>query len=638
MCGIAGVVGPGGRDELEGLLRRLHHRGPDGDGVYEDREQRVGLVNTRLAILDIEGGEQPMASDDGLVTLVFNGEIFNAPELRRTLEQAGVCFRSDHSDTEVVLRLYEQRGEAMLGELNGMFALAIHDRRRRVVIVARDRFGIKPLYYAERGNGLAFASELRALLPLDGVSRELDPTSLFHFVSLRFVPGERSIFRGTKRLPAGHLLRADLDSHRIDVERWYRLEFEPDHSRSRDEWVELLRERLDAAVRRWALSDVPVACSLSGGIDSSAVLALLASAGGKDIRSYTLGFATRDAHSLDELPLARAQAERWGSEHHELIVDSSELINDLPNMVVALDEPYGGGLPSWYVFEFMSRDVKVALTGTGGDELFGNYRRFEPFEGRLARLARRAGPLAALAGEASRLPLGARGQAGLSRLGALHADSFAANYFDLAYYFTDEVKRELLAVAPDEETAPYLASIFAESGSRSHRDSVLYLDVSTQLVDEFLLMTDRFSMAHSLEARVPFLDNELVDLVAAMPPEIRTSRDAPKGLLRDAVADLLTPGHLTAPKQGFVFPLGAWLRGELRPLAERLLSDERLQRQGLFRPGLAARFLEPHLAGSADETERLWPLLMFQLWHLLVVEGGATDAGSIDLRELAGAA
>lgn len=639
MCGIAGVVGSGGRDELQGLLRRLHHRGPDGDGIYEDPDQGVGLVNTRLAIVDLPGGEQPMMSNDGAITLVFNGEIFNAPDLRRELERDGVEFISDHADTEVVLRLYEHRGEAMLKELNGMFAFAIHDRRRRIVLVARDRFGIKPLYFTERGDGVAFASELRALLPLDGVSRELDPTSLFHFVSLRFVPGERSIFRGLKRLSAGHLLRIDLESRTVVVERWHRLEFAPDWSRTRAEWVELLRERLDAAVRRWALSDVPIACSLSGGIDSGAVLALLAQSGRSDLSSYTLGFTGQSTHSLDELPLARAQAERCGSDHHELIVDSNELIEDLPAMVVALDEPYGGGLPSWYVFRFMSRDVKVALTGTGGDELFGNYRRFEPFEGRSAALSRAIGPLATVVGRAGRVPgVGPGRRARLERIEAVRRDAFKANYFDLSYYFTDELKRELLAVAPEEETSGYLEAIFSQSGSRHHRDSVLYLDMATQLADEFLLMTDRFSMAHSLEARVPFLDNELVDLVAAMPPELRTGRAAPKGLLRDAVADLLTPAHLTAPKQGFVFPLATWLRDELRPLAEYLLSDERLIRQGFFRPGIAARFLEPHLNGRTDETERLWPLLMFQLWHLLVIEGDATAATSVDLRALVGAA
>jgi len=252
-----------------------------------------------------------------------------------------------------------------------------------------------------------------------------------------------------------------------------------------------------------------------------------------------------------------------------------------------------------------------------------------------------AGPLTSLAGAVARMPvpgLSPQRRAALARLGALRRDPFGSNYFDLSYYFTDEVKREILAVTPEEETSAYLEGIFAASGSRSDRDSVLYLDMATQLPDEFLFMTDRFSMAHSLEARVPFLDNELVDLVAAMPPEVRTSRAAPKGLLRDAVADLVTPAHLTAPKQGFVFPLGAWLRGELRPLAERLLSDDHLAQQGLFRPGLAARVLEPHLAGRSDETERLWPLLMFQLWHLLVVQGRADDSSSIDLRDLAGAA
>jgi asparagine synthase (glutamine-hydrolysing) len=270
-------------------------------------------------------------------------------------------------------------------------------------------------------------------------------------------------------------------------------------------------------------------------------------------------------------------------------------------MVWTLDEPYGGGLPSWYVYRHMADDVKVGLTGTGGDELFGNYRRFVPFE--------------------------------RARLRALRRGDVRRYHFEPSYYFTDDEKRELGLDGPD--TAALLQRVYDESGSASTRDSVLYLDAATQLPDEFLHVTDRFSMAFSLEARTPFLDHELVGLVASIPPELRTDADDPKQRLRDAVADLLTPAHGEAPKRGFVFPLARWLRDDLRPLAERLLDDEHLRRQGIFRPGLARRYLEPHLDGQADESERLWPLLMFQLWHLLYVEEALEDAPSFTWRELA---
>jgi asparagine synthase (glutamine-hydrolysing) len=593
MCGIAGIAGPHEDELLARLETALHHRGPDGGGSV--RSGDVSLVARRLAIVDLEGGIQPMESADGSLALVFNGEIYNAPELRARLEAEGARFTTDHSDTEIVLALYERRGEAMLGELNGMFAFAIHDRRRGIVFGARDRLGIKPLYLARPGGGLAFASELRTLLRVPGVGRELDHASVWHYLSLRFVPGERSIFRDIDRVPPGHFFRYDVRRRELQVERWWRLEFDADES-TREEWTSRLREALAAAAERWTMSDVPIACSLSGGLDSSALVALLAGRH-SGLRTYSLGFTSPEDESLNELPLARALAERYGTDHHELVVDAGELLDRLLPMVWALDEPYGGGLPSWWVFQFMAEDVKVGLTGTGGDELFGNYRRFVPFEaGRLARLR---------GGDVRRY------------------------HFEPAYYFTDAEKRELL-LDPGPDTSALLQGIYDESGSGNPRDSVLYLDASTQLPDEFLHMTDRFSMAHSLEARTPYLDHELVELVARIPPELRTSADDPKGLLRDAVADLLTPAHLEAPKRGFVFPLARWLRGELRPLAERLLSDEYLAGQGIFRPGVARRLLEPHVEGRSDESERLWPLLMFQLWHLLYIEEALSEAPSFD--------
>ena len=596
MCGLAAVVGsfdePGLLDSLGASLR---HRGPDGGGVFT--AARAALVARRLAILDVPGGAQPLVSDDGRSAIAFNGEIYNVRELKRSLEEEGVGFRSDHSDTELVLRLYERRGLDALSELNGMFAFAIVDGRRRKLVAARDRFGIKPLYYTRTQGGFALASELRTLLQVPGVERSVDHESVWHYLTLRFVPGGRSILDGVVRLPPGHLLELDLDTHAFGVRRWYRLRFEREDGLSREEWLERLRDALRAAAARWNLADVPVACSLSGGLDSSAVVALLADSGHDDLRTYSLGF---ENGGLDELPLARSLAERYGADHHELVVDARELLDDLLAMVWALDEPYGGGLPSWYVFRAIAQDVKVAHTGTGGDELFGNYRRFVPFEsGRLARLRGRD-------------------------VGRYHVTP--------SYYFDEDEKRALLQ-RPGPSTAGRLQSVFDASGSRSARDSVLYLDFATQLPDEFLHMTDRFSMAHSLEARTPFLDHELVELVASIPPEVRTCADDAKGLLRDAVAPLLTPAHLEAPKRTFVFPLARWLRDELRPLAERLLSDERLEAQGIFRPGVAERYLRPHVEGRADESERLWPLLMFQLWHLLYVEEALTGTPSFTVAD-----
>ena len=577
MCGIAGVVGDWDDALLDRLGASLRHRGPDGGGVVTDGD--VALVARRLAILDLETGEQPMTSPSGRSTIVFNGEIYNAPQLRSQLEAKGRVFATDHSDTEVVLALWEERGAEGLRELNGMFAFALLDREQREVVLVRDRLGIKPLYYSDAP--FSFASELRTLLHVPGIERELDRESLFHYLSLRFVPGERSILAGVKRLAPGHLLRYDLESRVPAVQRWWKLEFGSGADPGE------LRGRLRDAVVRWTLADVPVAVSLSGGLDSSAVTALLAESGAR-VRTYSLGFAGEE----DELPLARSLAERWGTDHHEAVVGADELLDDLLQMVWSLDEPYGGGLPSWYVYRFMAEDVKVGLTGTGGDELFGNYRRFVPFE--------------------------------RARLRTLRRGDVRRYHFEPSYYFADEEKRALGVDGTD--TSALLQRVYDESGSSNPRDAVLYLDAATQLPDEFLHVTDRFSMAWSLEARTPLLDHELVEYVASLPPELRTDVDDPKRLLRAAVADLLTPAHLEAPKQGFVFPFERWLRGELRPLAEQLVSPEHLRAQGIFRED--ANFL------SLD-AERLWPVLMFQLWHLLYVEETLTEAPTFGWRDLA---
>lgn len=596
MCGIVGLHGPQEAGWIEAMKAIQTHRGPDGGGVF--RHGGLSLAMSRLAILDLAGGNQPMSSPDGRFTLVFNGEIFNAPDLRRELEAAGEVFATDHSDTEVLLRLLARHGEAAIARLNGMFAFALHDREAGTLLCARDRMGIKPFHYAQQGGRFAFASEIKSLLRLPWVGRNPDGQSLFHYLSLMHVPGERTAFAGISRLPAGHLLRYRLADGRLEAARWWRPDFSPVRGVAAAQWEERIGTCLERAIGRWNLSDVPVGCSLSGGLDSSAVVGFLARSGAVPV-TFSVGFTGEGEEDWNELPLARQVAERWGTRHHEIVLDPETLLDELSTMVWHLDEPYGGGLPSWMVFKVMAGEVKVAMTGTGGDELFGNYGKWTGLEGRW--------PLSLL------------------RRGAVRADRFRRLFFDRYYYFPDAAKRALvqpvLAAAPD--TGTMLHDLHAGAPARTLRDRTAWVDLVTQLPEEFLTMTDRFSMAYSIEARTPFLDNELVALLHSVPADSRSHRRDLKGLLRRTLrrAGIVPNSILTAPKKGFVIPLGPWMRGRLRPLVERLLAPERLAAQGLLRPEFFDACARPHLEGRADHTTRLWGALMLQLWIRTFIEG-----------------
>ncbi|TXG85823.1 MAG: asparagine synthase (glutamine-hydrolyzing) [Thermomicrobiales bacterium] len=648
MCGIAGMVGPESAERVCVMTRALVHRGPDDVGYYHDPSSTVSLGMQRLSILDLEHGHQPMANQDQSVWIVYNGEIFNSPELRRRLEQKQHRFVTAHSDTETLLRLYDEKQEDMLGDLNGMFAFVLHDKRRNLLFGARDRMGIKPLYYANTPGGFAFASELKSLLTVPILARHLDRASLFHYLTLRFVPGTSSMVKGVSRLAPGHWFRYELDSGKFETQRYWRPSFAPQQGRSAGEWSELVRTELRAAVQRWSLSDVPIGCSLSGGLDSSSIVGLLAESGHSKLKTYSLGF--EGAADLDELPLARQVAERWGTDHHELILRPDDLLRDLLNMVWFLDEPYGGGLPSWYVFQFMHRDVKVGMTGTGGDELFGDYGRYIGLErqsaGREGTAASQAPgwlescwPL--VSSLIDRLPHGIGGLRSRERWRhwpQIGRDPFQWEYVQAFYYFSDAMKRKEVLAGGDDggsvDTTEFLRSLYEESDGVLPRDGLMQLAMRTQLPEEFLFMTDRFSMAHSLEARVPFLDQQFVDLMLRIPAGIRTKPEDPKYLLRQAVRDLLPGELLHAPKRGFVIPTAQWLRGPLRPLTERLLAPARLDDQGLFRPEFYERFVGPHLRGQADYHPQIWTLLMFQIWHSLYIERTFTQCPSFSWQEL----
>jgi asparagine synthase (glutamine-hydrolysing) len=590
MCGIVGATGRNAAARVAAMNATQLHRGPDDDGAFVDPAGDFAMAMRRLAILDVAGGKQPMRDPSGRYTIVYNGEVLNAPELRRELETAGEVFSTDHSDTEIVLRLLARDGVAALGKLNGMFAFALHDARERTVLLARDRMGIKPLYWRARGGDFAFASELKSLAPPPIAASDVDWESAFHFFSLHYVPGRATILRGVERLEAGHWLRYGLADGEVEIARWWKPEYRPDPRLPESEWPARIRETLAAAARRWTLSDAPIACSLSGGLDSAAIVGLLARDGAPP-RTYTLGFSGPEGRALDERPLARAVADKWGTRHTEIEIDADSLLDDLPDMVWAMDEPYAGGLPSWAVFRAMAREVKVGLTGTGGDELFGSYGKWRWLNDSWA------------------LRLG----------GDLTARRFREGFFERVYYFADADKRatlgEAFARAPD--TSDFLFARLGETGAL--RDRLAHVDLVTQLPEEFLAMTDRFSMAHSLEARPPFLDNSMVDLALSIPADIRSPRadDRFKALLREAVAPVLPEALLAAPKRGFVVPMAAWLRGRLRAPFERLLAAA----PGFFGPDFARRYVAPHMAGRADHRHKLWAALMFLLWWRLHVDG-----------------
>jgi asparagine synthase (glutamine-hydrolysing) len=604
MCGIVGLIGPQEDGWIEAMNNCIVRRGPDDSGIHRDREANLAIAIRRLAIMDLAGGHQPMVTPDGRYAIVYNGEVYNAAALRAGLEARGVRFQTDHSDTEAVLQLLIHDGVDALPRLSGMFAFAFYDRDKGRVICARDRFGIKPLYYAQAGGRLALASEMKALLALPFIPREVNRAALFHYMSLMYLPETDSILTGIKRLPAGCAMTYDIRAGDLRIQRFWQPQFTPDESVPEREWPERLLASFREAVGRWHLADVPVGASLSGGLDSSGIVGALAQAGVR-MKTYSVGFTGEGEKSWNELPRARLVAQHWSSDHHEIELTPDALLQDLVQMVWALDEPYGGGLPSWSVFQFMARDVKVGHTGTGGDELFGNYGKWDGLE---------------------------RNWIGRDLDHAVDQDRFRTRFFERYYYFSDSDKRAVMTGMDDcPDTSSLLYGRFAGSNGPV-RDRAAITDITTQLAEEFLPMTDRFSMAHSLEARTPFLDNDFAALAMSVPARLRTHPRDLKGLLRRTLSPVLVPEVEKLPKMGFVIPLKLWLRGRLRPHVEMLLAPQRLAAQGYFSPDFYARYVRPHIQGQADHTNKVWAALMFQLWHMVFIERGTPD---FDLAALA---
>jgi asparagine synthase (glutamine-hydrolysing) len=609
VCGIAGLYSPGGapNPELVDAMRAaIVHRGPD-DGSTDAFGACV-LGHQRLKIVDLETGYQPVANETGDVVAVFNGEAYNFPELRELLRGHEV---RGTGDTPVLPHLYEEHGPAFVERLHGMFALALWDGPRNRLVLARDRLGKKPLLWTRLPDGtLAFASELKALLRLPDLEREVDLEAVDAYLALQYVPGDRTALRGVRKLPPGHFLVAEGDSERIEP-YWTPRPAEP--SQREEEWLERVRATVTAAVRRRLIADVPLGALLSGGIDSSVVVALMAQASSEPVRTFTVGFADP---RYDEREHARAVAERWGTDHVELGVQE-DVADTLPRLAATLDEPLGdeAALPLYLICEQARTEVTVALTGDGGDESFAGYERYVAHE--LA--GRIPGPAAGAGARALRVLPAARHEPRSPLFRAARfldaaATDDAARYRRLMEVFPVELRRRLWAdgTAHDVRLEP------SEPGIAG----LQRLDVETYLPGDLLLKADLASMAHSLELRSPLLDHEVVELGLALPRSLKVHGRTGKVALRRAFADDLPPSVATRRKTGFGVPLGRWFRDDLRELAREALGVDR----GWFRPQEVRRLLDEHERGRADHGHRLWCLLMLELWVRHHVEAPALIA------------
>jgi asparagine synthase (glutamine-hydrolysing) len=622
MCGIAGIVRHGGQQVDEGVLasmcEAIRHRGPDDDGFYV--KGAVGLSMRRLAIIDLAHGQQPISNEDGTKWIVFNGEIYNYLSLRAQLEKLGHRFHTD-SDTEAIVQAYEQYGADCAKHLRGMFAFAIWDERKEELLLARDRVGKKPLLYSLTASGqLVFGSEFSALLAHPDVSRDVDETALHHYLTFMCVPAPLTAYRAIRKLEPGHTLRYTRDGE-FKIARYWEPDFNRKEKWTEEEAGERAVEVLRDAVRVRLMSEVPLGAFLSGGVDSSAVVALMSQESSDPVKTFSIGFEEQD---FSELHHARRVAEHIGAEHHEFIVrpDAMEV---LPTLVEHYGEPYAdsSAIPTYYVSRETRRHVTVALNGDGGDECFAGYERYAAM--RLAETYRRVpAPLREgfIRQAINLLPTSETHRSrfrDMKRFASAASLPAVERYLRWISVFDTDAKDSLYTTEFRERMRPYRASDFvapwfARANGAGVVDASLLADTMTYLPNDLLVKVDIASMANSLEARSPFLDHHVIEFAASLPESLKLRGRTTKYLLKKVLRKLLPAENLERRKQGFGVPIGHWFRGAMQPfLRETLLSEKHLRRN-LFRPEAVRRLVEEHTTGARDHSHRLWTLLMLELW------------------------
>jgi asparagine synthase (glutamine-hydrolysing) len=617
MCGITGIVHHDRDacvrdDALRAMCATIRHRGPDDTGVFVDG--RVGLGMTRLSIIDVAGGHQPIFNEDRTCAVVYNGEIYNHLDVRRELERRGHRYAT-RSDTETILHAYEEYGEQCVSHLRGMFAIAIWDSRRERLFLARDRLGKKPLYYAHTpgtGGRLVFGSEIKAILACRDVERRIDPQALVDYVAWGFVPDPRSIYEGIAKLPPAHFLVYEKGAVRI--ERYWDVVYAPRAKREPEAfYVERALEILDEAVRIRLMSEVPLGAFLSGGTDSSVIVALMAKHSREPVKTFSIGFAEEE---YNELPYARRVAEFFHTDHYEEIV-RPDAGRDVPALVKQFDEPFADSsmIPTYYVSRAARKRVTVALSGDGGDETFGGYLRY--VDSRLVRAGRYVPAAArrALLGTLARLlPDGTKG---IDRLRDLAASADGQYVRHMTHglsaihrsVFTDEIARRA-DTDPAHIAAPFLSAV-RSLDALSRRQ---YLDTHTYLPGDILAKVDRTSMMVSLEARAPLLDHVLVEFAATIPAQLRMKGMTTKYILKKVAERLMPPEMVRRPKMGFAVPVTHWLRSDWAAKSEELVLGKRARARGVFRESFVRRIMEEHRAGRRDHSAMIWTLMMLEMW------------------------
>ena len=594
------------------------HRGPDAEGLYS--APGIGLAHRRLSIIDLEGGDQPIANEDGSVRVVFNGEIYNYRRLREELDQKGHQFRTQ-SDTEVLVHLYEEHGDDFVTRLRGMFALAVWDHRTRRLVLARDRVGLKPLYVYRDAEKLVFGSELKAILAHPRVDRSVDPAAVEDFLAFGMVPGARSIFRRAAKLPPAHVLAVRADELDAAPRRYWQFRVETDHGRTPDEWQEALRAKITETVRAHRIADVPVGAFLSGGLDSSVMVAVQAGLSETPVQTFSIGFHEA---GFSELPYARQVARHFGTQHTEQIV-TPEAVGVLDDLVRYYDEPFAdsSAIPTLWLARLARQQVKVVISGDGGDEAFGGYARYahDLGEARLRRWMPRwfrrgaLGPLARLWPKADWLPRVLRAKTLLTNLSldeaAAYANTLSLCRLPLRHrLLSADLVAELDGYCPQR----HVAAQYAAAPAGDPLAGMLTADVNTVLPDDFLVKVDRASMSCGLEVRPPLVDHELLELAATIPSEYKVRRGTTKWIFKRACEDMLPKGLAWRAKQGFEIPIDQWLRGPLEELFRAtVLSPASRVRAWIDQPA-AERLYRAHLSGIGRHGSVLWGLLVLARW------------------------
>ena len=550
------------------------HRGPDDTGVYINKRDKIALGMNRLAILGLKTGSQPMYSKDKKKILVFNGEIFNFNELCKKYLN-----KSYQSDTKTLLDLFCKYGPKCLDFLNGMFAFAFYDLNKKKVYIGRDRFGIKPLYYFSK-NKFIFSSEVKALKKILNSSLNIDFQNISNYITLNHSHGDNTIYKDIKKLPPGHYIEFSLKKNFFDIKKWYYPKYSPQVFKNKKECIEIADHQIKKSLNLWTKSDVPISFLLSGGMDSGLLTKMYSEKINEKINNISLAFKTKGEEKWNEINTINKLVKDINSNHKTIFFDSKIFLNDFNKIISSLDEPYGGGLPSWFVFKQISKNFKVAISGTGGDEIFGNYNRYFKLKAIKKKI-------------------------GITRFN---------EYFYNLYFSNNRWKKKYTNLKIYPETSDTFYKNIHKTNFKNSSKKFSMLDFNTQLKDEFLYITDLFSMKHSLEVRTPYLDHELVELIYNMPERYRISKSIYKPILRSIGKKILPKEYIDQSKKGFSLPLSHYMRGMLKPYIEEYFSKKNIEQLGVMKFDFVEHYVKPMLKGENKHIQLIWNILILQIW------------------------